>query len=73
MFKKSIFRSNTTKAVSGAALAGNGFILGTFATLRHLGWLPWSEDMDVTIAIIVSGVVIPSLSRAIKGLMGKFW
>lgn len=63
---KNILQSNTTRAVAGATAVGGGGVMGLLAWLRSLGALPWGEDQDAAVAVVITTFVVPVLSRLIK-------
>lgn len=63
---KPILQSATTRSVAAATAAGTGTVLGVLAWLRGQGWLPWGEDQDEVVAVVVATVVVPLVSRWLK-------
>lgn len=72
MDKKPILQSATTKSVAASTVVSVSAVLGAMAWLRSMGWLPWGEGQDEVIAVAVSTVVVPLVSRWIKGLVDSY-
>lgn len=60
---KPILQSNTTKTVAAAGVVSVGLASGVIAGARGvLGDLPWSADMDQTVAMAATAVLTPIFS-----------
>jgi len=69
--QKTLLQSRTTRAVAASTLAGGGTIVGVLAFARSQGWLPWDAGADSSVAVVLSTVVVPVVSRFLKKKLGK--
>lgn len=69
---KPILQSNTTRSVAASTVVSVSAVLGALAWLRSVGWLPWGEDQDEAVAVVVSTVAVPVVSRWIKAMIDNY-
>lgn len=67
---KTVLQSRTTQNVAAATVTTGGTVAGVIAGARAVfpDLIPWNESADVSVAVVITTVIAPLVSRLIA-----FW